>query len=115
MSDHMKYMRSMSPQEQAVFSSEFNAVRKSPLVGTLLCIFLGGFGAHRFYMGDVLYGLLYLAFCWTFIPAIVALAESFAMGGRVEEANDESAKEIAEGIYLARPRKKNAPAVTGGW
>lgn len=38
-----------------------------------LALFLGGVGVHRFYVGKVGSGFLYLIFCWTFIPAILAL------------------------------------------
>ncbi|MBQ3755018.1 MAG: TM2 domain-containing protein, partial [Clostridia bacterium] len=33
---------------------------KSRLVATLLCFFLGGLGIHRFYVGKVGTGILYL-------------------------------------------------------
>ncbi len=116
MSEHMKYMRSMTPHEQAIFSSEFNAVRKNPTTGLFLCLFLGGLGAHRFYLGQVFLGVIYASFCWLlFIPSIIALIEAFSIRDRVEEWNDESAKEIAERILLARPRKQSAATVTGGW
>ncbi|MFX8824810.1 TM2 domain-containing protein, partial [Acinetobacter baumannii] len=38
-------------------------------------LLLGGFGAHKFYLGRVGQGILYLIFCWTFIPAIIAFIE----------------------------------------
>lgn len=41
----------------------------------LFALFLGGFGVHKFYAGKVGMGVVYLLFCWTFIPAIVALVE----------------------------------------
>ena len=41
----------------------------------LLALFLGGLGVHRFYLGQPFVGLIYLLFCWTFIPAIVAFVE----------------------------------------
>ena len=41
----------------------------------LLCFFLGGIGAHKFYAGKVGLGVVYLLFCWTFIPGFVALIE----------------------------------------
>lgn len=41
----------------------------------LLAFFLGGFGAHKFYAGKVGLGILYLLFCWTFIPGIIAFIE----------------------------------------
>ncbi len=37
--------------------------------------FLGGFGIHKFYLGQVGLGIIYLIFCWTIIPAIVAFIE----------------------------------------
>ena len=38
-----------------------------------LCFFLGGIGIHKFYAGKWIQGLLYVAFCWTGIPVIIAL------------------------------------------
>ncbi|SHO61532.1 TM2 domain-containing protein [Pseudoxanthobacter soli DSM 19599] len=49
--------------------------RKSRVTAALLAFFLGGFGVHRFYLGRPWTGLLYLLFCWTFIPAILAFIE----------------------------------------
>jgi TM2 domain-containing membrane protein YozV len=48
---------------------------KSKIVAFLLAWFLGGFGGHKFYLNRVGQGLLYLIFCWTFIPAIIAFIE----------------------------------------
>jgi TM2 domain-containing membrane protein YozV len=44
-------------------------------VAILLALFLGGLGAHKFYMGKPALGILYLLFCWTGIPSIIALIE----------------------------------------
>lgn len=41
----------------------------------LFAFLLGGFGVHKFYAGKVGLGIVYLLFCWTFIPAIIALVE----------------------------------------
>ena len=49
--------------------------RVSKLVYVLLAFFLGGLGAHKFYSGKTLVGVLYLVFCWTYIPALIALVE----------------------------------------
>ena len=49
---------------------------KSRVAAILLALFLGGLGAHKFYLGQVGMRLLYLVFCWTGIPAIVALVEA---------------------------------------
>jgi hypothetical protein len=49
--------------------------QKSRIAAALLAFFLGGFGIHKFYLGRVIWGFLYLLFCWTFIPAIVSFIE----------------------------------------
>ena len=55
------------------------AARKSKGVAMLLAFFLGGLGVHRFYLNRPGSGLLYLIFCWTFIPALFALVEVFRL------------------------------------
>lgn len=51
---------------------------KSKSTTALLAFFLGGLGIHRFYLGQNGMGILYLVFCWTFIPAFIALIDFFA-------------------------------------
>ncbi len=41
----------------------------------LLTFFLGGIGAHRFYLGNYVLGSIYLLFFWTGIPGLIALIE----------------------------------------
>lgn len=41
----------------------------------LWCFFLGAFGAHKFYLGQTAWGVLYLLFFWTGIPSIAAFIE----------------------------------------
>lgn len=48
---------------------------KSKIAAGVLGLFLGGIGIHKFYMGKIGMGLLYLCFCWTGIPAIVGAIE----------------------------------------
>ncbi|QDY43486.1 TM2 domain-containing protein [Candidatus Pantoea soli] len=49
--------------------------KKSRMAAVLFAFFLGGLGAHKFYLGKVGQGILYILFCWTFIPSIVAFIE----------------------------------------
>lgn len=48
---------------------------KSKTTSALLALFLGGLGAHKFYLGKPLWGLTYLVMCWTFIPALFGVIE----------------------------------------
>lgn len=48
---------------------------RSRVTAALFALFLGGIGIHKFYLGRVGQGVFYLLFCWTFIPAFVALVE----------------------------------------
>lgn len=45
------------------------------LVYCLLAFFLGWAGIHKFYAGRIGAGIVYLLFCWTGIPAIIAFIE----------------------------------------
>lgn len=48
---------------------------KSRIAAALFAFFLGGLGGHKFYLGQVGLGIVYLIFCWTFIPASIAFIE----------------------------------------
>ena len=48
---------------------------KSRIAAALFALFLGGLGGHKFYLGQVGMGIVYLVFCWTFIPSIIAFIE----------------------------------------
>jgi TM2 domain-containing membrane protein YozV len=41
----------------------------------LICFFGGYFGIHKFYLGKNVQGILYLIFCWTFIPGLISFFE----------------------------------------
>ena len=48
---------------------------KSRIAAGVLGLLLGGLGIHKFYLGKVGLGILYLLFVWTFIPAIIGFIE----------------------------------------
>lgn len=52
---------------------------KDKNLAALLALFLGGFGAHKFYLGRPGWGLLYLFFSWTMIPALASFIEFLAL------------------------------------
>jgi TM2 domain-containing membrane protein YozV/DNA-directed RNA polymerase subunit RPC12/RpoP len=48
---------------------------RSKIAAGILAILLGGVGVHKFYLGKTGMGILYLIFCWTLIPTIIAWIE----------------------------------------
>ena len=48
---------------------------KSRTTAALLAIFLGGFGAHKFYLNQGGSGIVYLLFCWTTIPFFIGIVQ----------------------------------------
>ncbi|WP_019967637.1 NINE protein [Segatella maculosa] len=58
---------------------------RSKKTATILSFFLGGLGIHRFYLGQTGLGVLYFVFCWTFIPAFIALIDFIVLLSMSEE------------------------------
>lgn len=48
---------------------------KSKVTAGVLALLLGGLGIHKFYLGKMGQGVLYLLFCWTYVPAIIGFVE----------------------------------------
>jgi TM2 domain-containing membrane protein YozV len=48
---------------------------RNRVTAALFALLLGGLGIHNFYLGKVGQGFLYLLFCWTFVPAVIAFIE----------------------------------------
>lgn len=48
---------------------------RNKILAGLFGIFLGGFGIHKFYLGKIGQGILYLIFSWTLIPSFVGFIE----------------------------------------
>ena len=48
---------------------------KSKIVAGVLAILLGNFGIHKFYLGKPGAGILYILFCWTYIPGLIGWIE----------------------------------------
>jgi TM2 domain-containing membrane protein YozV len=48
---------------------------RNRVTAALFALLLGGLGVHKFYLGKVGQGFLYLLFCWTFVPAVIAFIE----------------------------------------
>lgn len=66
-------------------SNNTKAVNK--VVYCLLTFFFGFIGIHKFYSGKTSAGILYLLFCWTFIPAFIAFIELLVALFKKSDAN----------------------------
>ncbi|MCY4275082.1 MAG: TM2 domain-containing protein [Gammaproteobacteria bacterium] len=98
--------KSLSQEELARYTIEYNEQKKNATTGVLLALFLGGFGAHHFYMGNTGVGIVYLLFFWTFIPAVIALVECFLMSSRMKTYNDQISEKIV--IQISAMRTNNS-------
>ncbi len=49
---------------------------RSKTVAFILALLLGSIGAHKFYMGKMKQGIIYLVLCWTGIPGIIGIIEA---------------------------------------
>jgi TM2 domain-containing membrane protein YozV len=99
------------PNAQAVFQQQYESVRRDELIGVLLALFLGGFGAHHFYLGRVGMGVVYLVFSWTGIPWIIGWVECFFMPARVRMYNAVQAAALAAALGISVPGWAGYP----GW
>lgn len=50
--------------------------RKNRGIAIILALLFGGLGIHKFYLGHIGWGIVYLLFCWTFVPSAVAFIEA---------------------------------------
>lgn len=91
----MQIVQRLPESKQPIFMMQYNNVRKNPTTAVLLALFVGGLGIHKFYMGQTGAGVLYLVFCWTYIPAIIAFFEAFTLSGQVGKYNYNKAMEIS--------------------
>jgi TM2 domain-containing membrane protein YozV len=76
-----------SDEQRALYYAHMSAWQKDEVVGVLLALFLGTFGAHHFYLRRPGLGILYCILFWTGIPTVVSFIECFFMPGRVRQYN----------------------------
>jgi TM2 domain-containing membrane protein YozV len=57
-------------------------------VYVVLAIFLGDFGIHKFYAGRTREGILYLVFCWTFIPWFLSFLDAIRGMGEIKDIDN---------------------------
>ncbi len=82
--------------QQKFFQAEYGRRRRSPAVALALCLTLGAFGAHEFYMGRLVSATLRLLFFWTLIPLLLAIIDAVLITRRVHAYNTRMAHALAE-------------------
>lgn len=92
---YARLLYQMPQDQQMLFMMQYNNVRKNPTTAVLLAVLLGGVGAHKFYMGQTVLGVVYILFSWTWIPLFIGIAEAFGIASKVHEYNVQRATEIA--------------------
>ena len=88
-------LQNVPQDKQMMFMMQYNNVKKNNTTAVLLALFLGGLGIHKFYLGETGMGILYLLFCWTYIPSIVAFFEAFVISAKVGKYNRQKAMELS--------------------
>ena len=100
---------------------------KDKTTAFLLAWFLGGIGVHKFYLGQNGMGIIYVLFCWTFIPAFLAFFEG--IGYLLQDTHtfnqrynhqvagylpQPSPQQMAQNITVNIPPGHDAKQLTGG-
>ena len=98
----IQLQKQLSEDERNIFNYKFERRKKSVSTYAILAVFIGGLGAHKFYLEQIGPGVLYAVFVWTFIPSIIALIETFFSRENVKSKNLQIAQEILEEIKLIR-------------
>jgi len=77
----------MLTSDGAAVATPVTVVRqgRNKVVAALFAFFLGGLGIHRFYLGEIGWGIVYILICWTFIPAIMGVIEGIIFLAMSEE------------------------------
>ncbi|MGH9416320.1 MAG: NINE protein [Terriglobales bacterium] len=72
-------VRVAPPPSSISFDAGLAPNGKSKLAAALFAILLGGLGVHKFYLGQIGWGIVYLIFCWTFIPSLIGIIEGIVL------------------------------------
>jgi TM2 domain-containing membrane protein YozV len=108
--------QNLSSNEKQIFLAQYTSRKKSVAAGVLLALFLGGIGAHKFYLGEVGAGVAYimanliswmLVFVYIGVLGLIALSvliliDACMMGSTVSQINSRIASEIVKEIEFTK-------------
>jgi TM2 domain-containing membrane protein YozV len=101
----------MTDQQKAAFQAQLAATQKDEVLGVLLAVFLGTFGAHHFYLRRTGLGIFYCCLSITGFSTIAGFIEAFFMPERVRRFNAEQAIAIASRLGIFSPDQQFAAAI----
>ena len=83
---------------------------KKKIVAAVLAFFLGTLGGHRFYLGQIGLGILYLLFSWTGIPAALGIIDAILFLSMDDQEFDQKYnKHIRQADEYDRRTRQEAP------
>ena len=91
------HYKNLSEQKQLLVSGQYISLRKKKSTIYIWLFFLGGLGAHHYYMGNIISGIIYTLFCWTFIPLCLSILEFLFAWGYVDNHNEKLINELLAG------------------
>ncbi len=74
----------------------------------VLAFFLGGVGGHKFYLGEIGWGIIYAIFFWTYIPTIVGFVEAIVLVSMSQDDFDQKYNTKALMGYESKRLTRNA-------
>jgi len=86
--NNLQLKQELSSHQLTILNSELEENKKTPLIAYLLWFFLGGFGGHRYYLGNVGMGIAMTLTLGGL--GIWALIDVFFIGGRLKEINQKT-------------------------
>ncbi len=88
---------------------------RNKTTAAILAFFLGGLGGHKFYLGRAGQGILYLFFCWTFIPAVLAFIDAIHTSAFVEPQFELVARRLSPGGLIVLDDIDFSPDMWSCW
>lgn len=104
----------LTMEDLSILNQEFSRRKKSSGTMWFLWFFLGGIGAHRFYLGETAMGIVYVLLALLSIPTaflslipagLLWLVDAFTNTSRYDRANERLEQTIINEIRLVRKAK----------
>ena len=91
-----KLTESLNPEEISKFNTQYGSSKKDPIIALVISLTFGFFGVDRFYLGDILLGIIKLLTLGGLI--IWSIVDLFIIMGKTRSQNLDVAKKIIDSI-----------------